>query len=333
MPSILTRATVRRAVLCAAVLLILVPAAIYVCFKAAGVNPFVRYGGIIWIPVHAGDPWIPRSLALALRNPPPAATAGAMAWLEVEPGFEVAELPVNAEGIEVDRILLVRVDPGRFRFAVRSAPAGDKNIDGWMAELGAALVVNGSYFSRSGTPATPVVSDGLALGPDVYDANQGAFVSAAGSTEIRDLASQDWRDAFRGAEAGMVSYPLLLAADGSSRAPRGTRWLANRTFVGEDRSGHIILGTTAGAFFSLDRLADFLKQAPLDLSIALNLDGGPVACQAIKLRGLRRRSCGRWEIQVDDGGAWMLPPWRVFSAPPMPIVLAVFPKLFDGGGR
>jgi hypothetical protein len=171
------------------------------------------------------------------------------------------------------------------------------------------------------------------LGPEAYDGHQGAFVSSAASTEIRDLASEDWRDALRGAEAGMVSYPLLIAPGGSGRAPRKTRWLANRTFVGADRFGHIIFGTTAETFFSLDRLAEFLKQAPLELNIALNLDGGPVACQAIKLRDFRRRHCGRWELQVDDGGAWMLPPWWSFAAPPMPIVLAVFPKLPESGDR
>jgi hypothetical protein len=39
----------------------------------------------------------------------------------------------------------------------------------------------------------------------------------------------------------------------------------------------VIFGTTADAFFSFDRLAAFLRAAPLDIRIALNLDGGPVA--------------------------------------------------------
>jgi len=44
-----------------------------------------------------------------------------------------------------------------------------------------------------------------------------------------------------------------------------------------------VIGTTRDAFFSLDRLADFLATAPLDLERALNLDGGPIACQSIRV--------------------------------------------------
>ena len=43
--------------------------------------------------------------------------------------------------------LLARIDPARFRFAVKNRPSGDKDLQGWMKLLGAALVINGSYFS------------------------------------------------------------------------------------------------------------------------------------------------------------------------------------------
>jgi hypothetical protein len=250
-----------------------------------------------------------------------------MDWREITPGFDVAELPVIAEAREVDRIMLARIDSLSFKFTVRNAPAGNKRLDDWIGDLGAVLVVNGSYFTKMGTPATPVVSNGTALGPATYDSKHGAFVSVSGTASIRDLQRDDWQKAFQGAEDGMVSYPLLIASDGStSRAPTGSKWLANRSFLGQDSAGRMIVGTTRDAFFSLDRLAEFLKQAPLDLTIALNLDGGPVACQGIRLNGFQRRQCGRWEMQVQSGQPRMLPPWRVFGTAPMPIVLAVFPR-------
>ena len=122
----------------------------------------------------------------------------------------------------------------------------------------------------------------------------------------------------------MVSYPLLLAPDGSSRADGDRRWLANRSFVGQDGAGRILLGTTKEAFFSLDRLATFLKAAPLGLTAALNLDGGPVACQAIAVADYRRRFCGRWETQT-TGDRIKLLGWR-FGSWALPVVLAVVPK-------
>jgi hypothetical protein len=294
--------------------------------RVLGFNPILRYGGALWLSADADKPWVPESMSVAMRNPPPDASAGAFAWREISSGFDVGEIPVIAAGSEVDRILIARVDPARFKFVVRNAPAGDKHLDDWMKELNATLVVNGSYFTPDGTPETPIVSEGKPLGPGSYNSTHGAFVSSGGSAALRDLAHEDWRIVLKDADNALVSYPLLIAPDGStSRVPKGSGWLANRSFVGEDRAGRIIIGTTKGAFFSLDRLAEFLKQSPLDLVMALNLDGGPVACQAIHLDDFRRRYCGRWEMQVRSGKPRMLPPWRLMTSP-MPIALAVFPR-------
>ena len=293
--------------------------------RSMGINLPVRYGGTFWIPVHAGDPWVPASIAAALQKHPPMVTAGAFEWKEIASGFEVTELPVNGAGIEVDRILLARIDPAHYRFAVRNAPMENNNLDAWMDKLGAALVINGSYFSRGGTPDTPTIIDGVLRGPATYTASHGAFVSSSGHAEIRDIAGADWHPFLNGAEMAFVSYPLLLAADGTNRVPPGSKWLANRSFIGEDDQGRIIVGTTKSAFFSLDRLAAFLKDAPLGLRMALNLDGGPVASQGIKLNGFDRRTYGQWEIQVQDGRAKMLP-HLPFHEAPMPIVLAVYPR-------
>jgi hypothetical protein len=238
-------------------------------------------------------------------------------------GFAVGELAAIAGGREVDRIFLARIDPARFRFEVRSAPAGDRNLDAWMTRLGAALVINGSYYSGRGTPDTPILSAGTLMGPKTYDAKAGAFVASADFVGIRDLAKQRWQGAFEGAHDAMVSYPLLLSENGTSRVVT-SQWLANRSFVGHDADGWIVLGTTADGFFSLDRLAEFLRQAPLRLNLALNLDGGPVACQGVSLDGFERRQCGKWEIQAKGDDVKLLN-WPYGTAA-MPIVLAVFPN-------
>jgi hypothetical protein len=262
-----------------------------------------------------------------MRDPLPEAKAGALLWAEIAPGFDVAELPVLADGVEADRIMLAKIDPALFRFSIRNDPKkGARSLDGWMSKTGAALIVNGSYFGRDGEPSTPVVSDGRPIGPQDYESRHGAFVAADGTAHVKDLVGGDWRAAFQQAEAGMVSYPLLIAPDGSTnRTPKGSKWLANRSFIAEDQSGRIIVGTTAGAFFSLDRLAEFLKGSPLNLVAALNLDGGPVACQGVRIGNFQRKSYGRWELQAQDNEAKVLPP-QLFTAAQMPIVLAVFPR-------
>jgi hypothetical protein len=288
-----------------------------------GIRVVLRHGGSFWINVPTVDPRLSPSMRLALHNPP-SASPGSFEWRSIAPGFEVAELPVIAGGIQVDLILLARVDPNRFRFEALNASSGDKDLDQWMTQLGAVLVINGSYYSRYGTPDTPFLSSGTLMGPKDYDAKAGAFVASATSAYVRDLAHQDWRATFLGADDAMVSYPLLIDENGQNRVPTDSRWLANRSFVGQDEAGRIILGSTSDAFFSLYRFAEFLRHAPLGLTLALNLDGGPVACQGIALNGFERRSYGKWELQVQGDSAQLLT-WP-YGTVAMPIVLAVFPK-------
>ena len=182
---------------------------------------------------------------------------------------------------------------------VRNAPAGDRGLDEWERALPRArLIVNGSYFGLKGLPATPFVSEGERMGPDVYDARAGAFVAGPDGAVVRDLRGGNWQAALAGARNAMVSYPLLVGNDGETHVASTSRWLANRTFVAQDRQGRILVGTTRDAFFSLARLAQFLKAAPLNLQVALNLDGGPVACQSVRVPGLHRRLYATWEAQV-----------------------------------
>lgn len=282
----------------------------------------LRHGGAFWLSLGPDSPRLSPAMRLALADPP-AAQAGAFEWRSIGQGFDVADLPVLVGGKVVDRIMLARIDPARFRFSVRNAPKGDKDLDQWMGELKAALVVNGSYYSHLGTPDTPVLSEGQRLGPSDYDAKAGAFVASAAFTGIRDLAELDWHSALQDADNAMVSFPLLLA-DGKSRIRRTSRWLANRSFIAQDTDGRIIIGTTADAFFSLDRLARFLLDAPLGLTLALNLDGGAVACQGISLNGYTRKTYGRWEARVEGDRVQSLT-WP-YGTIDMPVVLAVFPK-------
>ena len=299
-------------------------AALYAQHGLYGFNVLLRRGGSFWVPVTADDPHLSYAMKLALSADPPVATAGSFAWKEAGPGFEVAELPVLANGVEVDQILLSRIDPARYRFVVRNAPAGSTGLQDWMSKLGAADVINGSYFNKRGTPDTPFLSDSRMLGPIDYKATQGAFVASDAVTGIHDLKDEDWRAAFSGAHDALVFYPLLLAADGTIRPMTGSRWLANRSFVGQDRAGRIVLGTTTDAFFPLDRLAKFLRDAPLDLTMALNLDGGPVACQDVAVGSYRRDFCGKWELEDNDGKLSLLTwNWGSWS---LPIVLAAIPK-------
>jgi hypothetical protein len=240
----------------------------------------------------------------------------------VEPGFEVAEMPVLADGRDVDRILLNRIDPGKFRFIVRNAIGLD--IDQWEKALpDDVLIVNGSYYDLKGRPDTPIVTEGVPAGPSDYDAKAGAFVDADGNARIVDLVGTAWKPSLSGSMNAMVSYPMLIGADGRPRSGAESRWLSNRTFMGQDDRGRIIVGTTKDAFFSLARLGPFLKESPLNLRLALNLDGGPIACQSVRLNGFTRKFYAEWESEYRDGQAQLLTPLIANTHWAMPMVLTV----------
>lgn len=285
----------------------------------------IGFGSLVWIPIGADTFWLPHGLSLALRDPAPQAVPGAVAWITASDGFQTGRLPALVDGETVDEIVLARIDPAKFRFEVLNHPTGTRRLGDWLRETGAALIVNGSYYDRAGRPQTPIVSKGVPAGPTAYTSQHGAFIVKASQARIADLTQEDWHAAFAGAEAGIVSYPLLIAPDGSAGRAAPSRWLANRSFVGVDDRGSVVIGTTASAFFSLDRLAAFLKASPLRLTAALNLDGGPVACQGVALGPVQSRQYGLWEIQADGSSAKMLPP-AILTGAPMPLVLAVFPS-------
>ncbi len=288
----------------------------------------VLHGGAMFLPISPTSARLSPSVRRVLAGDAGTPRPGAFAWRETEPGFAVGEMPVMVGAQEVDRLLLARADPSRFRVVARNDPSATTTVDGWMRRLDARLVINGSYYAPSGLPDTPFVADGRRLGSEPYDARQGALVAGPGGTGVRDLAHADWHDALRGATDAMVSYPLLLGPDGRARPIKPSLWLANRTFVGSDEEGWLVFGTTTDAYFSLARLAVFLEEAPLGLRATLNLDGGPVSCQAVRSGAFARRACGDQEVQAGSGdvsklswayGIWTLPvALAVVAADPRP---------------
>jgi exopolysaccharide biosynthesis protein len=189
--------------------------------------------------------------------------------------------------------------------------------------LGASVVVNGSYFELSGAPTTPIVSFGTVKAPRDYYASHGAFVVKHGRAFIDDFSATPWKTALEGAAHALVSYPLLVRDGNAVNFDADDKLLANRTFVAEDVNGHIVFGTTTTGFFSLRKLADIIPLLDLEITRALNLDGGPAACQVVDGVGTERNFCGAW-VTLREGDSVEL---RYEGLPgkhwDLPIVIAV----------
>ncbi|MFN0245542.1 MAG: phosphodiester glycosidase family protein [Kofleriaceae bacterium] len=241
--------------------------------------------------------WRPRWLVLALEDPRGAVVPSDFVWTERAPGLDTTEIAIDLGGERVDSIALVRIDLARYRFSVHWDASGSRPIDVWQRELGAAVVINGSYFEPDHSPSTPLRIAGAPVGPTDYTSTHGALVIDDGAVDIVDLRGRDLAGELARHREAMVSYPLLVDPSGRSRAAGHDDWFANRVFVALDTSGRIVIGTTRTGFFSLRRLGDTLERADrLSLRVALNLDGGPLASQIVSVPGYTRTVLGDAEV-------------------------------------
>ncbi len=211
-------------------------------------------------------------LRVATQPIVPTPTVSALHWETRAPGLETADLVFQVGGKVVDRMALVRLDPLFYQFSVHYDPTGTRTAEDWQREFGAAVVVNGSYFDHDFVPLTPLRTSGHPAGPTAYDSTHGAFVANGHDVNILDLRDRDVLKAIGQFPEAMVSYPFLLDPNGTNRAIESKTWLASRNFVALDGDGRVVMGTTETGFFTLHRLGKFLKDEPLDLRVALNLD-------------------------------------------------------------
>ncbi|MCP5531698.1 MAG: phosphodiester glycosidase family protein [Akkermansiaceae bacterium] len=277
-----------------------------------------------WIVLYATrPPW----LRVASMDPVPApVNHSPIEWRTRAPGLETTETDLYVKQTKVDRMVLVRMDPERYELSVRWDPTGTRTAEDWQKELGAAVVTNGSYFSESFSPLTPLRISGEAAGPSTYSSTHGALVVRGTSADILDLREKDALRTITAYPEAMVSYPLLLDPDGKNRAVDSKTWLASRNFVGIDRRGWVVFGATKTGFFTIHRLGEFLKHPALDLRAALNLDGGPLVGQVVEAGGYSRRFHGTAEISRSADSLRVL--WHEKSPTnwTLPIVLVATPR-------
>ncbi len=199
----------------------------------------------------------------------------------------------------VERVTLVRLDPGQVRFRVLYNPGEGRRVSEWVSSLRDAgwsplLVVNGGYFTPEYTATGLLVSNGRVYGT-TYSGFGGMFAVLPGRrVEVRWLVARPYDPAEVLVEA-VQSFPVLVRPGGVLGFPPDADdgRTARRTVVAQDRSGWVLFIVAQDGFFSLHALARWLLESDLDLDVALNLDGG-------QSTGLYFRT-GRATVQIDSG--------------------------------
>ena len=197
--------------------------------------------------------------------PTPTATS---AWQTLADGM--AWRTLIPQGDELAQIVVIRVDPQRFRFRAIYREGEPQSLADWRTlENDASLIINANFFDKHHRVLGAVVSDGTRYGA-AYSDRGGSFIvrgeapTVAGPQTQIDSAVQQ----------AIQGFPLLVR-DGRQAYFSSTEGERNRrTLIAEDERGNILILVSPFLGLSLHDLSAYLPTTGLDIVTAVNLDGG-----------------------------------------------------------
>jgi hypothetical protein len=242
-------------------------------------------------------------------------------WRALQPGVEFALMrgePYCRHG-SAD-IALLRVDPSRVDLRVlhftRQPDRRPLSLPEWQHRVNALAVFNAGQYYPDLSYMGMLVSGGQVISSRPHPSFRAALVAAPDhgrpTAKVLDLnlvpisvAREQWRE---------IAQSFMLFDENGQRRVRQTDQVANRTVVGEDRRGNLVIVTSEGGYTLWD-FAELLQRSPLQLTHAMSMDGGHEAGLCVVSGRFRYGSFGRWK----DGDA-------PDGAVPLPAVIAVMPR-------
>ncbi|MFT5194812.1 MAG: hypothetical protein ACI9EW_000478 [Cellvibrionaceae bacterium] len=201
-------------------------------------------------------------------------------WSTVQTGLEMRSISVldSQTNMVREKLMILRLDPTQFRFDVGYSPGNPKTLQTWQQESGAILAINAGYFTADYTATGLTIAQNQSFGSS-YGPFAG-MVSINGDGPASNLDVRWLRQApYSPAEnlwGAFQSFPILVHSGGTAAFPaesdNGDR--SQRTVIGKDGSGRVILIVTTQGWFTLSEISSWLAQSDLALQIAVNLDGG-----------------------------------------------------------
>lgn len=228
-------------------------------------------------------------------------------WVELRPGLE-RRVYFPGESHTGISLMVVRIDPARYRFAVQYQPGQRKSSGEWVFTTpGAVAFINANFFNDSSVVEGLLVTDRQRYGLP-FDDYGGTFSVVNDRARVTNNATDPVDDL--PLDQAIQGYPMLVI-DGQPN-PERTRWattLARRSVIAEDSAGRILFIVTAFGAINLRDLSLYLTATDLEIVNALNLDGGVSTTLYTLPRPAR------------DIGAYL-----VRAVEPVPAVLAVYAR-------
>lgn len=174
-------------------------------------------------------------------------------------------------------VMVVRIDPTLAKIRVHYQPGQAYSIRDWQARLpGALAIVNANFFDPSNNALGLTVTDGTLRTAASPRDDSGLFQVQGNTARIRSVHLEPYNSGEQFDQA-VQGWPLLMVS--GFVAPAFNPELDNspnrRTVVAQDNQGRILLIVTQYSNTSFTDVAQWLGQSGLDISSAVNLDGGP----------------------------------------------------------
>lgn len=231
----------------------------------------------------------------------------APAWTEVQPGLDLADVSVRrAPNPHVVGVVVVRVDPDRWRFRVWGRPDWSAaSVDTLAREAGMSLAVNAAYFAEDG-PLGLVVSDGVRRQRQAK--NRAAHFLVPRGTRPRVVNEK--RVPLPELEQGFQGFPAIMSSGRTFSYMRaGGRgfdvWRVDRRTAGcVDREGRVVLLVTDTLTngLSLEELATLL--GGLGCVDAMAFDGGGSTGLSVRVEGHERVVANLEPVPLIVGITW-----------------------------
>jgi len=205
-------------------------------------------------------------MVLCLFNATPAASS----WHELAKGLEYRDISTGYftpwSHIHVFRIDLHYQQLALIMAKDLSVPYA--SVEEYAKHSQALVTVNGGFFDEGYQPLGLRINNSQQKSPLKRISWWGVFFVKKGRAYLSSV-SQFSRD--KHIEFALQSGPRLIV---NSKIPPLKPGRAERSALGIDKDGHVIMLITDGAPLSTTELAQIMKSAPLSCLNALNLDGG-----------------------------------------------------------
>jgi uncharacterized protein YigE (DUF2233 family) len=223
---------------------------------------------------HSPSPASASSLPGVTAQSPVAATeVPPESWQQLRPGLERRRINLlSEEGGVRETLYILSFDPVMYEFEVGYKPGAPQRLTDWQREMNALVVVNGGFFTPEYRAAGLIISNGQKEGTS-YAGFGGMLAITAAGPEVRSLVQQPY-DPNEPLLAAIQSFPMLVTPVNQIGYPREDGLADRRTVVAQDRQGRILFIVAQTGTLTLHELSRYLADSELDLSIALNLDGG-----------------------------------------------------------